>query len=231
MVQGKGERGLLHPAVARQQRDEPALGPVVHVAGRVAEVAPVGAARHVQPAPERLARDRDEQVAARHARHLRQRRLRLRHVLQHLDGGGEVELAVGERERVASSARNSRLGRSRFAHSARSLGSSRSIPTTRPSPSCFAHSSVSTPSPQPTSSTDDGPARSRARRASRGSRHQPLHDRVARPVLVEGVPGGDLGDRGAAHVFAASRSSVLPVARPDCAPVVAACPVSEAPGS
>ena len=44
-----------------EQRHEAALGPVVQVAGRVAEVPQVGAAGHVQPAPERLARDGDEQ--------------------------------------------------------------------------------------------------------------------------------------------------------------------------
>src|SRR5687767_4757728 len=87
---GEGGARLLHRAEARQQRDEPALGPVVHVAGRVAEVAPVGAAGHVEAAPERLAGDRHQQVPARDARHLRHGRLGIRHVLQHLDGGREV---------------------------------------------------------------------------------------------------------------------------------------------
>ena len=36
------------------------------------------------------------------------------------------------------------------------------MPTTRRSPSRSAHSTVSTPSPQPTSSTDDGAARSQS---------------------------------------------------------------------
>ena len=66
-------------------------------------------------------------------------------------------LSPKERE-VASSARYSRLGRWRFCHSARSLGSSRSMPTMRLSPSRSAHSCVRTPSPQPTSSTDSGAA-------------------------------------------------------------------------
>src|SRR5919108_799771 len=41
-------------AVAAEQRDERALGPVVQVPGRVAEVAQVRAARHVERAPQRL---------------------------------------------------------------------------------------------------------------------------------------------------------------------------------
>src|SRR4051812_45053455 len=95
---GEGRASLLDRAVAREQRHEPALGPVVHVSGRVAEAAPVGAARHVEPAPQRLARNRDEQMPARHARHLRQRGLRLGDVLEHLDRRCKVELVVRERQ-------------------------------------------------------------------------------------------------------------------------------------
>src|SRR3954454_9476914 len=47
---------LLDCPVAREHRDEAPLRPVVDVAWRVAEVLQVGAARHVQPAPQRLAR-------------------------------------------------------------------------------------------------------------------------------------------------------------------------------
>src|SRR3954470_16329567 len=52
-------------AVALEQRDERALGPVVQVPGRVAEVAQVRAAGHVQRPPHRLARHRHEQPALR----------------------------------------------------------------------------------------------------------------------------------------------------------------------
>jgi hypothetical protein len=62
--------------------------------------------------------------------------------------------------------------------------------------------------------------------------HKPLHDRIRRAVLVERVSGRDLGrGRAAAHSFSASRSSALPVARPDCAPVVAGWSLSPEPGS
>ncbi len=84
--------------MAREQLDEAALGPVVEVAGRVAELLDVRPARHVQAAPQRLARHRHEQVAARDARHLGDRVRRIGHVLEHLDRRRDVELAVGERQ-------------------------------------------------------------------------------------------------------------------------------------
>ena len=215
---GEGRAGLLDRAVAREQRHEPALGPVVHVSGRVAEVAPVRAARHVEPAPERLARHRDQQVprSPRAPSPPAWPPARARARAPRSPRPGRTRRRANE-SRVASSARNSRFGRSRFAHSARSFGSSRSMPTMRPSPSRSAHSTVSTPSPQPTSRTDAG-RRARPqlveRRVEAG--HQPPDDRVGGPVLVEGVAGRDLGGGGAraAHSFSASRSSVLPVARP-----------------
>src|SRR5919108_5972306 len=77
-------RPRLHDlSVARQQRDERALGPVVHVPGRVAEVLPVRAAGHVQRAPQRFARHRHEQPALGHAGHLGDRVLGVGHVLEH----------------------------------------------------------------------------------------------------------------------------------------------------
>src|SRR4051794_32431579 len=60
--------------------------------------------------------------------------------------------------RSAFITRYSRFGADRTAHSACSAGSSRSMPTTRPSRSRVAHFCVSTPSPQPTSSTERGDA-------------------------------------------------------------------------
>src|SRR5829696_764439 len=57
-------------AVPGQQLHERPLRPVVHVARRVAEVTQVRAAGHVERAPQRLARHRDQQVARRDARHL-----------------------------------------------------------------------------------------------------------------------------------------------------------------
>src|ERR1044071_3756866 len=64
-------RARLHDvAVAGQQRDEAALGPVVRGPGGVAELLEVRPARHVQPPPEGLARHRDEQMAVGDARHL-----------------------------------------------------------------------------------------------------------------------------------------------------------------
>src|SRR3954471_15765687 len=85
-------------AVAREQRHERALRPVVEVAGRVAEVAQVRAAGHVQRTPQRRARDRHEQPPRRHARHLGKRVLGVGHVLENLDRGRDLELAVRERQ-------------------------------------------------------------------------------------------------------------------------------------
>src|SRR5829696_9517313 len=58
----EGRACLLDLPVAREQRHERALRPVVDVPGRVAEVAHVGAARDVQSTPDRFARHGDEQV-------------------------------------------------------------------------------------------------------------------------------------------------------------------------
>ena len=84
-------------AVAAEQLHERALGPVVQVPGGVPEVLQVGAAGHVQPAPQRLARDADQQVPGGDAGHLGDRVLGVGHVLEHLDRRRDVELAVGER--------------------------------------------------------------------------------------------------------------------------------------
>ena len=62
MVHGNGERASTTVPCRDEHARERALGPVVHVAGRVAERAPVRAAGHVQPAPQRLARHRDQQA-------------------------------------------------------------------------------------------------------------------------------------------------------------------------
>src|ERR1039458_3505724 len=69
-------------AVAPQQLHERPPGPVVQMPGCVAELRPVRAAGHVQHPPQRLARDRHEQVALSAARHLAQRVLG--------GGGGQI---------------------------------------------------------------------------------------------------------------------------------------------
>ena len=98
IVHGNGERASTTSPWRLEQRDERALGPVVDVPGGVAEVLDVGAARDVEPAPQRLARHRDEQPALGHARHLRDRVRGVGDVLEHLDRGRDVELVVGERQ-------------------------------------------------------------------------------------------------------------------------------------
>ena len=131
---------------------------------------------------------------------------------------------------VASSQRNSRFGRARRSHSACSFGSSRSMPTIRPSPSRSAHCSVSTPSPQPTSRIDSGAARVQS---SSSVRSKPAISRRTtgfdEPYLSKVFPVGTSAV--GAHSRSASRSSVLPVAGPASAPVVRSCPLSSAPGS
>ena len=125
----------------------------------------------------------------------------------------------------ASSDAELEVRRGRRSHSARSLGSSRSMPTMRPSPGRSAHSTVSTPSPQPTSRIERGAARAHS---SSSVPWKPAISRLttgfAEPYLSKVLPVGDLG--GGAHSFSASRSSVLPVAPPAWAPVVGGCPVA-----
>src|SRR5688500_2477260 len=92
-------RPCLHDlTVPGQELHEAALGPVVQMARGVPEVLPVRAAGHVQPAPQRLARHRDEQPARRDARHLGDRVLGIGDVLEDLDRRGHVERVVLERQ-------------------------------------------------------------------------------------------------------------------------------------
>src|ERR1700681_845420 len=70
---GEGRAYLDHFPVAREQRDERPLGPVVEMLGGVAESRPVRATGDVEHAPQRLAGNRDEQVPLGAARHLGQR--------------------------------------------------------------------------------------------------------------------------------------------------------------
>ena len=140
--------------------------------GVLPSCAQVGAARHVEPAPERLARHRHEQPAARHARHLGQRGLGLGHVLEHLDRGGQVELVVGERQGGGVRGPELEVRAPALAPIRPPAWDRRGrCPPRGPSPRRSAHSTVSTPSPQPTSSSESRARRSsRARRGSRGSR-------------------------------------------------------------
>ena len=135
IVHGNGERiSTTSPCCGAARMKRP-LRPVVDVAGRVAEVLPVGAAGHVRHAPQRLARDRDEQLAR--ARRAPSRRRCPR----------DRARARAPRSRVAMSNSLSANGmfsafitgtrgsaRARSSHSACSCGSSRSIPTMRRSP-------------------------------------------------------------------------------------------------
>src|SRR5487761_1867877 len=61
---GERRANLEHRAVATEQADERPLGEVVDVARGVAELADIGAAGDVQRAPQRLARNRHQEVAA-----------------------------------------------------------------------------------------------------------------------------------------------------------------------
>src|SRR5688572_16682809 len=79
------DRRDLTVAVGEVEEGRP--GPVVHVARRVAPLAHVRAAQHVQHSPEWLARNRDQHVPARNADHLGERVLGVRDVLEDLDRG------------------------------------------------------------------------------------------------------------------------------------------------
>ena len=152
--------GSRPPRRSARAARERAPRPVVQMPGRVAKRRPVGAARHVEHSPQRLAGDRHEQVALGAARHLGERVLGVGDVLEHLDRAHQIELVLRERQVPASITRYSRLGAVRAAQPAWIDSSSRSIPTTRRSPSRSAHRCTSTPSPQPTSSSERGSARS-----------------------------------------------------------------------
>ena len=185
--------------------------------GRVAELAPVGAARHVERAPQRLVRHGHEQVAPRAAGHLGERRAR---------GSGRARAPrspsrrrTRRRRRAAprpGGRRTRGWARVRFAHSAASGGSSRSMPTTRAGAIARAQRCVTTPSPQPMSSSDAGlGGRQQVIHVALEARHQPPHDRVARAVLVVGVAGDDavgaydLGASSALGAHRARRARVL----------------------
>ena len=99
MVHGNGERRSTTSPCRARSRTKLCLDQWFTWPGVFPRSRTVGAARHVQPPPQRLARHRHEQVpAARHARHLGHRVLGVGHVLEHLDRGGEVELALLERQ-------------------------------------------------------------------------------------------------------------------------------------
>ena len=152
----------------------------------------VGAAGHVQPAPQRLARDRHEQVAG--ARRAPSRRPCAR---------GRAR-ARAPRSRVASSnspsangrfsafmTRYSRFGAWRFSHSAWMRGSSRSMPTTRRRARRCAHWCV-----EHALAAADVEQRLRGGACANSSssvRSKPAisrrDDRVGRAVLVVGVAG------------------------------------------
>ncbi len=171
------------------------------------------AARHVEAAPERLARHRHEQVAARHARHLRERGLRLGHVLEDLDRGGELELVVAERERRGLLDAELEVRAPALLPLAREL---RVVEVD-------AHDAPVAEALRPLHGEHALAAAHVEHRGGRGepeelvevgveAGHQPLHDRVAGPVLVVGVAGGDVGARSrgaAAHSFSASRRAGL----------------------
>ena len=180
---------------------------------RVARRRPVGAARHVQHAPQRLARHRHEQVAARAARHLGERaargRARARAPPSRWPSRTRSRRTAAP---AASSTRYSRFGARCSRQPCWIESSSRSIPTTRALGQRCAQRCTSTPSPQPTSSSESGAASDEQLvRAALEAAHQAAHERVARPVLVVGVAGDDpvAGDGDAAHSL---------TVRPRCSP-------------
>ena len=236
MVHGNGERASTTSPWRASSSREAALGPVVHVPGRVAEILHVRAARHVEPAPERLARDRDQQVAAAGAaRHLRHRVLGVGHVLEHLDRRRERELAVRERERLLR-AQDAVLEVRRRAllplgpqHRVLEVEADdpRRRPRDRP---LVGEDRLAAADVEHRRRVD--PLEQLAERALE-RRHQPPDDRVLRAVLVVGVAGDralGVARDGRAHSLTASRSSVSPWP-PAFAPVVGSRPLPGAPGS
>ena len=156
----------------RRKETKPRLDQWLTCPGRVAQVAQVGAAGHVEAAPHGLARHGDQQVA-----------LATRAISARVWSGSgtcsstSIALAKSNssRSKGRSSAfctRYSRFGRRRLSHSACSWGSSRSMPTTRPSPMRSAHSQTRTPSPQPTSRMRGG-AGAREQLVERGGGSRP----------------------------------------------------------
>jgi hypothetical protein len=206
---------------------------VVEVPGRVAEVLQVRAPGHVERAPQRLARDRDEQPAPRHAGHLLDRVHGVGHVLEHLDRAGHVELAVSERQVLGLHDAVLEVGRAALGL----LGLERRVLEVDADDAPLAELLRPPVSEHPLAAPD---VEERARLSSAEqlleraleAGHQAADDRVRRAVLVVGVAGdGPLGvdrDGGRAHALTASRSSVR---WPACAPVVRGNPVSRAPGS
>ena len=109
MVQGNGERtAAIRPCPLTKSRKR-RFDQWFTMPGRVAEVAQVRAAGHVQRAPERLARHGDEHVPAFATRdHLGERSPRVGHVLQHLERAGDVELVRRQTGGLGRPARGTR---------------------------------------------------------------------------------------------------------------------------
>ena len=153
------------------------------MAGGVAELAHVGAAGEVERPPQRLARDRDEQVAARRRgpsrRPCARDRGRARAPRSRRRGRTRRRRTAASRRRTVAELEVRRAAR--VPTRPASFGSSRSMPDDpavaellRPT------ASVSTPSPQPTSSTEPGAgAREQLVERALEAGHQPAHDRVA----------------------------------------------------
>ena len=175
----------------------------------------VGAAGHVEPAPQRLARHRDEQPALGHARHLGHRVRRVGHVLEHLDRGRDVELVVGERHPLG------------LHHPVLEVGRLALLPLRldRRVLEVDADHAPRREPLRPLVGQDRLAAADVEQRLRVGlreqlveraleARHQPPDDRVGRAVLVVGVAGDRaLGvARDGAHSFSASRSSVVAAA-------------------
>ena len=190
IVQGNGERTSTTSPCAESSRTNQRLRPVVEVARACC---PARASRRRGPcsASATAARAAPTRAGGRRAQRAisATRVLGVGHVLEHLDRAWPARTRRRRTAVSAGIARYSRLGACACAHPAW-IGSSRSMPTTGASPSALRPACTSTPSPQPTSSTERGAARSNSSSSvALEAAHQPAHDGVGRAVLVVCVAG------------------------------------------
>ena len=199
-------------AVAGQQAHESAPRPVVDVARRVARFAQICPPGDIRRPPERFAWNRHQQVAAGDPSHLGEGQLRVRDVFERLDRGDEIEL-VGAEIQLPSPDRAELevlpAPRRPLGLQFRVLEVDADDPRL---PTRCAHRAVSTPFA--TADVEDrarGRLREQPIEGELESAHQPPHERVLRPVLVERVARRDrlspVGDPvREAHTSRASRS-------------------------
>ena len=154
MVQGSGVRTSRTSSWSSSSARKPRVDQCCRCPGVLPSAAPIAAARHVEHAPQRLARHADDQVRLGQTREHAKRPRRIGEMLQHLAAHHQLGAIGVGRQRVADRRRGSVTGRPRSAARRRAIATAdglRSLPRTAKPRS--ASMVLRKPSPQPTSCT------------------------------------------------------------------------------